>query len=211
MVRIGQLVAAAAKIALGLLLLTSPVPSVGGEKTKIGISTPSTRASTTLPTATATSPPFTMTNRDTVTVTAVSLGALAGATLLHVYHSYKSKKIERAPGGKPWRMSKWVKHNGVLRTQGLVGDFDKIKSSSTAQQTAQALAKLDDILEEAGITRSHLLSVRIYLADLSDDNFKAMNDVYDKWVSQDGLPVRICVQAYLGEHFEIELQAEAYY
>ena len=28
----------------------------------------------------------------------------------------------RAPGFKPWRMSKWVRYNGVVETQGLCGD-----------------------------------------------------------------------------------------
>lgn len=116
----------------------------------------------------------------------------------------------RAPGGKAWRMSKWVKHNGILRTQGLVGDFGKIPGSSTAQQTEEALAKLDDILQQAGVTRSHLLSVTIFIADISDKNFDEMNSVYDKWVDQKGLPTRICVEAKLGLGFEIEIQAEAY-
>ena len=49
----------------------------------------------------------------------------------------------RAPGITAWRMSKWVKWGGVLRTQGLCGDLAKAATTSTAQQTTEALAKLD--------------------------------------------------------------------
>jgi len=148
-------------------------------------------------------------NKESATL--LSIGLVAGATLLHVLQCRKKQEPVRAPGGKAWRMSKWIKHGGILRTQGLVGDFDKIPGSSTAQQTAEALAKLDDILKENSLSRKNLLSVKIFLADLSDDNFAAMNEVYDKWVDQAGLPVRICVQAFLGKGFQIEIQAEAYY
>ena len=55
----------------------------------------------------------------------------------------------RAPGIKPWRMSKYVMYNGVLETQGFCGD----PKASVAEQTAQALAKLDGVLAEQGLTR----------------------------------------------------------
>ena len=143
---------------------------------------------------------------------ALTIGVVAGAilTTLHVLQIARRSKPIRAPGGKAWRMSKWVKHKGILRTQGLVGDFEKIPGSATAQQTAEALAKLDTILKEAGLTRRHLLSVKIFIADISDENFAQMNSVYDKWVDQEELPTRICVEANLGPGFEIEIQAEAY-
>ena len=73
------------------------------------------------------------------------------------------------------------------------------------------MEKLDGILKEAGVERKHLLSVTIFIADISDDNFAEMNEVYDAWVDQAGLPTRICVQAYLGEGYAVEIRAEAYY
>lgn len=108
-------------------------------------------------------------------------------------------------------MSKWIKHNGILRTQGLCGDFSKIPGSSTAQQTAEALDKLDGILKDAGITRRHLLAITIYIADISPENFEEMNSVYDKWVDPEGLPTRLCVQAKIGHGAAVEFRAEAYY
>ncbi|KAJ1453279.1 hypothetical protein M885DRAFT_524671 [Pelagophyceae sp. CCMP2097] len=115
----------------------------------------------------------------------------------------------RAPGLKAWRMSKFVRYKGVIRTQGLCGDFAKMPSS-TAQQTAEALAKLDGILSDNGVGRSHLLAVTIFLADLTPSNFEEMNAVYDAWVDAAGLPTRLCVQAKLGHGAAIEIRAEAW-
>jgi len=105
-------------------------------------------------------------------------------------------------------MSKWIKHGGIIRTQGLCGDFSKMPGSSVAQQTAEALEKLDEILNSAGAERKHLLAVTIFLADMKD--FDEMNSVYDKWVDPAGLPTRLCVQAGMDD-VKVEIRAEAYY
>ena len=121
----------------------------------------------------------------------------------------KSKKSPvRAPGNKAWRMSKWIKHGGIIRTQGLCGDFSKMPGSSIAQQTEETLAKLDEILKLAGVERKNLLAITIFLADMKE--FKEMNGVYDKWVDPAGLPTRLCVQAVMDD-VKIEIRAEAYY
>ena len=122
--------------------------------------------------------------------------------------SSSSSEPKRAPGIKAWRMSKWIKHDGVLRTQGLCGDFSK--PSSTEQQTKEALEKLDNILKECGLTRKNLLSVTIFLKDIEMD-FDEMNKVYDAWVDPKGLPTRLCVQAWMGPNVQVEIRAEAYY
>ena len=121
----------------------------------------------------------------------------------------KQSVVVRAPGVKEWRMSKWVKHNGIIRTQGLCGDFSKIPGSSMTDQTQEALAKLDEILIAAGVQRRNLLAITIYVADLSE--FEEMNAVYDKWVDPSGLPTRLCVQAKIGHQAKVEIRAEAYY
>ena len=114
----------------------------------------------------------------------------------------------RAPGIKAWRMSKYVIYGGVLRTQGLCGDFSKMPSS-TGQQTEEALQKLDGILSEAGLERKNLIAITIYIADISPENFEEMNQVYDKWVDPEGLPTRLCVQAKMGHNAAVEIRAEA--
>lgn len=144
------------------------------------------------------------------------LGLVAGALLtwagvgMMQSQSTKSKKsIVRAPGNKAWRMSKWIKQGGVIRTQGLCGDFSKMPGSSIAQQTEEALAKLDEILEQASVERKNLLAITIFLADMKD--FDEMNGVYDKWVDPAGLPTRLCVQVSIGHNAKLEIRAEAYY
>ena len=141
------------------------------------------------------------------------VGLLVGAWMAYIhmdiYKKKNNKKTVRAPGNKAWRMSKWIKHNGVIRTQGLCGDFSKMPGSSVAQQTTEALEKLDEILKLAGVERKNLLAITIYLADMKD--FEEMNTVYDKWVDPAGLPTRLCVQAKIGHDAKIEIRAEAYY
>jgi len=83
--------------------------------------------------------------------------------------------------------------------------------STTAQQTTEALEKLDGILNDAGITRRHLLAITIYIADISPTNFEEMNSVYDKWVDPEGLPTRLCVEAKMGHGAAVEIRAEAWY
>jgi enamine deaminase RidA (YjgF/YER057c/UK114 family) len=136
-------------------------------------------------------------------------GLSMGASLLLLWNYWRKDPL-RAPGNKAWRMSKWIKHKGILRTQGLCGDFSNMPSS-TAQQTTEALKKLDGILKDAGITRRHLLAITIFIADISHDNFEEMNSVYDKWVDPEGLPTRLCVQAKMGHGAAVEFRAEAYY
>jgi len=149
--------------------------------------------------------------------TAVAGAFLIGALLANVVQFSKQKSSSssfappiRAPGIKPWRMSKWIKYGGILRTQGLCGDFRKMPSS-TAQQTTEALEKLDGILRDTGLQRKNLIAITIYIADISPENFEEMNGVYDKWVDPEGLPTRLCVQAEMGHGAAVEIRAEAYY
>ena len=60
---------------------------------------------------------------------------------------------------------KMVKYGGILRTQGLCGDFSKMPLS-TAQQTVEALEKLDGILKDAGLQRKNLIAITIDIADI---------------------------------------------
>ena len=134
----------------------------------------------------------------------VAAAAVVGVLLERIRARRSYALIERAPGFKAWRMSKWVKHAGRIETQGLVGTD---AASSIADQTAQALAKLDAILTEAGSSRDKLLSVTIYLRDIERD-FEGMNGIYDAWLGTDK-PTRACVQAKLGHSWLVEIRAQA--
>ena len=145
-------------------------------------------------------------NRD---ASLVAIGVVAGALIAKRMLSRRRPPI-RAPGVKAWRMSKWVSYGGIIRTQGICGDLTKCHESSTATQTAEALAKLDAILEDAGVTRGHLIAITIFIADISQANFDEMNGVYDAWIDPNNKPTRLCVQAQIGHGAAVEIRAEAY-
>ena len=118
----------------------------------------------------------------------VAAAAIVGVVLERIRARRNYALIERAPGFKAWRMSKWVKHAGRIETQGLVGTD---AASFIADQTAH----------------DKLLSVTIYLRDIERD-FEGMNGVYDAWLGADK-PTRACVQAKLGHSWLVEIRAQA--
>ena len=96
--------------------------------------------------------------------------------------------IERMETGP--RMSRIVKHNGVVYLCGQVGAGETV-----AEQTADCLSRIDRLLAQAGTTREHLLQVTIWLADMAD--FAEMNSVWDAWVPEGHAPARACGEARL--------------
>jgi enamine deaminase RidA (YjgF/YER057c/UK114 family) len=88
------------------------------------------------------------------------------------------------------RMSRAVEYNGIVYFCGQVAKDD---SADIKGQTATTLAKIDELLAEVGSDKSKLLSVTIYIADMS--HFGQMNEVWDAWVMPGHAPARACVQA----------------
>lgn len=88
------------------------------------------------------------------------------------------------------RMSKIVKHNGVIYICGQVGAGEGV-----AEQTADCLSRVEALLIEAGSDREHMLQATIWLADMAD--FAEMNAVWDAWVPQGHAPARACGEAKL--------------
>ncbi|MCV2444365.1 RidA family protein [Acinetobacter bereziniae] len=63
-------------------------------------------------------------------------------------------------------------------------------------QTQQTLDMIDRFLADAGTDKSHIMSVMIFLKDIEND-YAAMNVVWDAWCSDiEALP-RTCVEAKL--------------
>ncbi|MBU2961652.1 RidA family protein [Citreicella sp. C3M06] len=85
------------------------------------------------------------------------------------------------------RRSRAVLANGVLYMGGQVADD---WSADAAEQTRQALARIDALLAEAGGDRSAVVSATIWLKSM--DDYKAMNAVWDGWVNRDAAPARAC-------------------
>lgn len=83
----------------------------------------------------------------------------------------KTSGITRLGTDDP-RMSKIVIHGGVVYTSGqTAADAEGIEA-----QTAACLAKVDDLLAQAGTDKSHALQATIWLKDIASD-FKGMNGV----------------------------------
>ncbi len=64
-----------------------------------------------------------------------------------------------------------------------------------AAQTNSVLEKIDALLDAMGASRSNVLSVTIYLANMQE--FAAMNAIWDAWFPADTAPTRTCVEARL--------------
>lgn len=96
--------------------------------------------------------------------------------------------IERIDTGP--RMSKIVKHSGVVYLCGQVGD-----GATVAEQTRDCLSRVDALLEKAGSSRQQMLQAIIWLSDMAD--FNEMNAVWDAWVPEGHAPARACGEAKL--------------
>jgi enamine deaminase RidA (YjgF/YER057c/UK114 family) len=88
------------------------------------------------------------------------------------------------------RMSRIVKHNGVIY---LCGQVCKDASKGIEEQTSSMLEKVDELLEQAGSDKEHILSATIYIKEMSD--FSQMNEVWDNWIPEGFAPARACVEA----------------
>ena len=98
--------------------------------------------------------------------------------------------IIRYPG-KAFGRSKSVEHNGILYTVVTAPDV----SADLESQTQQALEQLDANLDEAGTDKSCLLSVTIYITDMSKKPI--LNAVWDAWIGPYNWPQRACVEVKL--------------
>ena len=68
--------------------------------------------------------------------------------------------------------------------------------------------QIDGLLAKAGTSKAKLLSANIWLRDIA--HFAEMNDVWDKWVDPDNLPVRATVEARLATpELLVEIQVTA--
>ncbi len=88
------------------------------------------------------------------------------------------------------RMSRIVIHNDTIY---LCGQVAEDANQGIQDQTRTMLAKVDDLLKQAGSSRKHILSATIYIKSM--DLFAQMNEVWDKWVVDGHAPARACVEA----------------
>ncbi len=112
--------------------------------------------------------------------------------------------IQRIDSGD--RMSQAVVHGGIVYTAGQVAQ--RAPGASAAEQTKDILARIDELLAEAGTDKSKALTANIWLASM--DDFAAMNEVWDAWVSPGNAPCRACVESRLAApQFTVEIAVTA--
>eukprot|EP00579_Thalassiosira_antarctica_P001248 CAMPEP_0201869068 /NCGR_PEP_ID=MMETSP0902-20130614/2726_1 /ASSEMBLY_ACC=CAM_ASM_000551 /TAXON_ID=420261 /ORGANISM="Thalassiosira antarctica, Strain CCMP982" /LENGTH=117 /DNA_ID=CAMNT_0048394509 /DNA_START=204 /DNA_END=557 /DNA_ORIENTATION=+ len=103
------------------------------------------------------------------------------------------------------RMSKIVVHNGVVYISGQTD----ATATNIQGQTQNVLTKVDDLLSQAGTSKSNILTSSIWLKDINRD-FQGMNDVWNKWVDPGNKPVRATVEANMARpQLLIEVQVTA--
>ena len=90
------------------------------------------------------------------------------------------------------RMSKIVIHNDTIY---LCGQVAKDSNAGIKGQTRTMLEKVDELLEQAGSDRRHILSATIYIKEMR--YFPYMNEIWDAWVIEGDSPARACVEASL--------------
>ena len=104
------------------------------------------------------------------------------------------------------RMSQAVVHGATVYTAGQVAMG--APGGTIAEQTADILSRIDDLLAKAGSDKSKLISATIWLTDMRD--FAEMNEVWDAWVSPGNTPGRACVEARLAaQRYNVEIAVSA--
>jgi enamine deaminase RidA (YjgF/YER057c/UK114 family) len=88
------------------------------------------------------------------------------------------------------RRGRAVIYNGVVYVGGQTASD---KGEDIRGQMRQALAKVDEALNDAGTDKSRLLTAQIWIKDIARD-FGGMNEVWDEWVAPKSLPARATAQ-----------------
>ena len=90
------------------------------------------------------------------------------------------------------RMSQAVLHGDLVFLSGQCGTA----GTAVAEQTAEALLKIECLLAKAGSSKSRILSTTIWLADIA--HYDAVNVIWDAWVPEGCAPARSCGEMRLG-------------
>ncbi len=92
------------------------------------------------------------------------------------------------------RRSRALIHNSTVYIAGQVPDD---RTVGAADQTRQVLAKIDDLLDQAGTVKTRVLSAQVWLQTM--DDVGAMNTVWDEWVVPGQTPTRCCGRVELND------------
>jgi len=88
------------------------------------------------------------------------------------------------------RYSQTVVHGDTIY---LCGQSAEDEATNVTDQTRIVLERIDKLLAEQGSSKSKLLQVQVWLADMKD--YDAMNAVWDAWVDPNNTPGRATLAA----------------
>jgi enamine deaminase RidA (YjgF/YER057c/UK114 family) len=92
-------------------------------------------------------------------------------------------------------------HGGLVYVAGHVSHKP---DAGVREQTADVLAAIDATLAKAGTDKSHLLTMQVWLTDISQ--FDEMNVAWDAWIDRDNMPARATVEAQLASSdYKVEI------
>ena len=111
--------------------------------------------------------------------------------------------IERFPGATPTR-SRAVVHDNLVLTVAVAPDP---VSSSMYEQSAKALARIDESLALCGSDKSKILSAIVYISDMKRKG--EMNRAWDEWVDSKNPPMRACLGVELEPPHIVEIVVTA--
>ena len=99
------------------------------------------------------------------------------------------------------RFASAVVHGGLVF---LAGHVAHNPDAGVHEQTREILEGIDRHLAEAGTDKSRLISMQVWLADIT--HFDEMNAAWDAWVDTANLPTRATVEAKLASHaYKVEI------
>ncbi len=101
--------------------------------------------------------------------------------------------------GESARWADVVIHRGEARWVEVADDA----SADVRGQISQVLTQINVTLERIGSSRTGLLQVLIFLADLHDSHI--LNALWDDWVPPGHPPIRACVAAGLAPGYLVEM------
>ena len=105
--------------------------------------------------------------------------------------------------------SQAIRTGNLLFTSGQLGLDPEtgMLRNGIREQTVQALASLDAILQEAGFSREHVIKTLVFLKSMSD--FAAVNEIYADFFGSHK-PARSCIEvAQLPKGGLVEIEAVA--
>lgn len=106
--------------------------------------------------------------------------------------------ISRIESGKT--MSRAVIHNGLIYFGGHVAAG---KQPTMREQATALFKRYDELLEQYGSDKDHVLFANIYVTDMALK--KEFNESWNEWMNEGNTPARVCIEVGLEVGYLVEM------